>query len=213
MKIYGFNLRGAWLLALTTIALGCFANTADKTPKRHPLIPNFVVMQHAGNIAKHALGFGWEYGHDRWSTEILFGYVPKFNTCHKKFTITAKQTYTPWMLHIASPLGKGDRLSISPLTCGLYVNTVVGSKQFWSVEPKHIYGGGYYRFSTRIRFGVTFGQELNYDFPTAQRKLGEGIDLYYEFSVCDLSLISAIPNYRLNLAEILSLGLGARWKF
>ena len=212
MKNFGFNLRAVWLVVMMFMAVGGYANSPTSAAKRSPLKPDYIVAQYAGNIAKYSAGVGWEYGHDRWSTEVLLGWIPKFSTRHDKYTITVKQTFTPW--HLTLPIAKTDdqRFSFSPLTCGIYMNSVVGSKQFWTVEPKRVYGGDYYRFSTRIRFALTLGQRLSYHFPSSLDHLGRGIDLYYEFSMSDLALISAIPNDRLNLGEILTLGIGARWK-
>ena len=99
------------------------------------------------------------------------------------------------------------------MTVGAYINTVLFDGDFWTQEPTSHYGGDYYRFTTRVRFALSLGQRLTYEFPEEWNHLGEAAELFYDFSANELSIISAVPNKRITLADILSLGVGARWKF
>lgn len=66
--------------------------------------------------------------------------------------MTLKQNYMPWSWSV------NDKLSIEPLACGLYMNTIFGD-EFWAEEPER-YPNGYYGFSTKVRFHAYLGQRF-----------------------------------------------------
>lgn len=168
------------------------------------LIPSHTVLQYAGSIGFLSAGVGWDYGkRDQWETTVLLGYLPKYNSQESKLTFTLKQNYTPWSL----PLKPG-RLTVEPLTCGLFFNTIF-SDEFWVDEPDR-YPKGYYGFSTRIRTHLFVGQRLTHHFSGKDRK-GRSITAYYELNTCDLYLVSLCtnPDY-LKLKDILSLSVGIK---
>lgn len=207
MKKFGFNLKYLLLVCSILCALPGVANPT----KRKAWVPNVTTFQYAGNIAQFSIGGGWTYAKDRWMTEALLGRVPRFNTSKTKYTLTIRQTYTPWRLNLPITSKRGDAWTFSPFYCGLYMNTVLGSKQFWTEEPKSKYGGDYYKFSTRVRFALTFGERLQYHLPETMRNYGESMEVYYELSINELTLISAFPNRHMKFSELFSLGIGARW--
>ena len=91
--------------------------------RRHwnALIPTQHILQFCGNMGVVSAGIGWDYGRRRqWETQLLFGYVPKYDSRNAKITMTLKQNYIPWSIYIK------DGWSIEPLQCGLYLNTVFG---------------------------------------------------------------------------------------
>lgn len=167
------------------------------------IIPNQSTGQFAGSIGVYSIGVGWHYGRrDRWETEILFGYLPKKNGSDEHFTATLKQRFIPWHIDISS------RWSIEPLTTGLFVSSIFG-EGFWKREPSK-YTTGYYGFSTKLRYNIFVGQRICYDIPTRHRRFHRAISFYYELSTCDLYLVSAIPNKRFRLGDMLSLALGVK---
>lgn len=169
------------------------------------LIPRQAVVQFAGNMGLASIGVGWNYGrHDRWETQILFGYIPKYSSSRAKMTMTLKENFIPWQLYF------GHRgCSIEPLTCGVYVNTVFGH-EFWRSQPGR-YPKGYYRFlSTRIRANVCLGQRLTYDIPERHRHFARSVTAFYEVSTCDLYVRAMFQDRSVRLGDVIGLSLGLK---
>ena len=168
------------------------------------LIPMHTVFQYAGGMGLFSFGAGWNYGSkNQWETDFLFGYLPKYSSDNWKLTMTFKQNYIPWRI----PIKKN--LSLEPLECGLYLNTVF-SEEFWTSEPNR-YPKGYYGFSTRIRTHIFVGQRIRYEIPERYRKLAKSMTLFYEISSCDLYIVSAFTNH-LNLDDYLRLSFGIKFQ-
>lgn len=179
-------------------------NCADKYVLRWgKLIPRYAKMQIAGGMGVVSVGGGWEYGkNEQWETDLLFGYIPKFDNDKITLTLTLKQNFTPWKI----PLN--DTYYIEPISTGIYVNRVF-SENFWTVEPSR-YGGPYYKFATSLRFSLFVGQRFS-------MKLNKGrgcwkyASAFYELSSNDLYLFSYYSNPRtLSLKDILILSFGVK---
>lgn len=169
------------------------------------LIPTHNKFQLYGDMGLFSLGIGWDYGkRAQWETDLLFGFVPKYNSDAAKATMTLKQTFIPWSVYL------GRNFSVEPLTCGLYLNTAFGS-DFWTNEPDR-YPKGYYGFSTRIRIHVFLGQSLTYDIPHDKRLTIKAISAYYEISSCDLYIVSAFTNSTLRPKDWLRLSFGLKFQ-
>ena len=85
------------------------------------LIPSQHTVQYAGSIGIVAFGTGWHYGRrDNWETELLLGFVPKYNSDKAKVTLTLRQRYVPWHL----PVGRDWH--VEPLTAGLFFSSIFG---------------------------------------------------------------------------------------
>ncbi len=167
-------------------------------------IPTHIKLQYAGNMGFLSVGFGWDYGkQNQWETDVLLGYLPKYDSDRAKLTFSLKQNYIPWCKKIGNSL-----FDIEPLTCGLYMNTVFGD-EFWTNEPDR-YPKGYYGFSSRIRFHIFAGQRLTLNIPQHRRYFAKQITLFYEFSTSDLYLVSAIPNKYLTPKDYLCFSLGLK---
>lgn len=165
------------------------------------IMPEQHLVQFAGGMGMFNFGSGWEYGSQRqWETDILVGFIPRFSSDKIAFTVTLKQNYLPWKIAL------GKHFSFHPLTCGLYINTVL-DPEFWVTEPEK-YPNAYYKFSTRIRFHAFVGEQLNYA-PIPSRP-NTGISFFYELSACDLYLITALPNKTLSFADIVGLSIGVK---
>lgn len=169
------------------------------------LAPNQFTMQFAGSIGAFSVGLGWHYGRrDQWESEVLYGLVPRSCGVGPYHTLTLKERFVPWRL----PLFGGHRWAVEPLTAGLFANTIFG-EGFWRREPSR-YTKGYYGFSTKLRYHVFLGQRVRFNIPRRHRRFNKSISAYYELSTCDLYVVSAVPNRRVTLGEILSLALGLR---
>ncbi len=168
------------------------------------LIPTHLKLQYAGNMGFMSVGFGWDYGkRNQWETDLLFGYLPKYDSDRSKVTFTLKQNYIPW----STRLWKSD-FDFEPLTCGLYLNTVFGD-EFWTEEPDR-YPKGYYGFSSRVRIHVFLGQRLTFNVPQRHRYFAKQITLFYELSTADLYIVSAFTNSYLRPRDYLSLSFGVK---
>lgn len=169
------------------------------------VIPSQACVQYAGSIGFLNFGLGWHYGRrDRWETELLVGFVPKYHSGVTHTTFTVKQRFVPWNCKL------GDCWSIEPLTTGLFFNTISGD-DFWKREPEK-YPKRYYGFSTKIRTNLYVGQRIKYHIPGSKRIFHQAFSLYYEISTCDLYLISKVTNKNYPWRETLSLAFGARWE-
>lgn len=176
--------------------------------RRHwaSLIPTHTIAQYAGNMGLISAGIGWDHGrHRQWETALMAGYLPKFKSCRGKMTITLKETFIPWNFYLR------NGWMAEPLSCGLYVNTVLGN-EFWGREPSR-YPTNYYPFlSTRVRFNVFLGQRLGLIVPRSKRKLVKSVTLFYEVSSCDLYIRSFAQDSDVRLWDILSLSFGAKFQ-
>ena len=93
------------------------------------LMPTYSKIQYAGGMGLVNLGLGWQYGKkDQWETDVFLGFVPRYSSDDSKITFTLKQNFIPWQ----TPLNK--TLTLEPLTCALYFNTVF-SDEFWTQQP------------------------------------------------------------------------------
>ena len=187
------------------------SNKYDKRVHRYRkhwevLIPTHIKLQYAGNMGLISLGTGWDYGRrNQWETDILFGFLPRYKSSENKVTFTLKQNYIPWSLQI-----KEGPFSVEPLTCGLYINTVLAD-EFWVSEPDR-YPKGYYGFSSKIRFNIFLGQRLTFDIPQKRRFLAKQVTVFYEVSTSDLYIVSAFTNSYLKPKDYLSLSFGLKFQ-
>ncbi len=168
------------------------------------LIPRHYKMQFAGSIGVVSLGAGWTYGRsDQWETDLMFGFLPKFESEEAKIVFTVRQSYIPWKIAL------GDRgFAYRPLSCGVFFSSVL-NHNFWVSEPGR-YPGGYYGFSTRLRANIFAGQRIGYYRPDDKRVLAQGISLYYEFSTCDTDLITCFGDRNVKFKDIISLAVGVK---
>lgn len=170
------------------------------------LVPTHSKIQYAGSIGIASAGFGWDYGRrGQWETDLFVGVIPSYNSDSPKLTLTLKESFVPWSI------GLGDRFSFEPLSCGLFLSTILSDK-FWVREPDR-YPKGYYTFSTRIRSHIFVGERFTCKVNTRRRdRTLRSISVYYELSTCDFYLISAITNRTLRVKDILSLSFGVKFQ-
>lgn len=170
------------------------------------LIPTQFIIQNAGNMGLLSMGIGWDYGkHKQWETNLLFGYLPRYNSRRAKLTMTIKENYIPWSMY------KRHGWLFEPLSCGIYFNTVFGS-EFWDREPDRYPDKYYPLLKTKIRTNVFIGQRLTKIVPTNRRKFVKAITLFYEISSCDLYIRSAVMESDVSLWDILGLSLGLKFQ-
>ena len=108
--------------------------------------------------------------------------------------------------------GKRAFASFEPAVFTSSLSTIFNN-QFWVKEPEKYNGGDYYRFSSKVRLHLGVGSRLSLNIPNRQRRHFDRISFYYELSTYDLAIISAVPNEKLTLGDILCLGIGLQYKF
>lgn len=167
------------------------------------LIPTQTVLQTCGNMGLFSFGVGWDYGkHRQWETQLLFGYIPKYDSNNAKMTMTLKQNYIPWSVTM------GHGWAFEPLECGLYFNTVFGS-DFWTKQPSK-YGSGYYPFSTRIRPNIFVGERFTVDVSENRRKFVKSVTFFYELSTNDIYFMRFYRNGSAGFWDVFGLSLGIK---
>ena len=170
------------------------------------LIPTQGVIQTCGNMGIVSMGVGWDYGrHRQWETQLMLGYIPRFDSSNSKVTLTLKENFTPWRTSI----GKG--WWFEPLECTLYVSTVFGH-DFWAKQPTK-YESGYYPFSTRIRPNIALGERLRLDIPNNKRKSVKSITFFYEIGTNDIYFMRLYRNGAAEFWDIFGLSLGVKFQF
>lgn len=169
-------------------------------------IPTSGVIQVCGNMGIVSMGIGWAYGKRRqWETQLLLGYIPKFDSDDEKWTLTLKQNFIPWK----KPMGKG--WTFEPLECSLYFNTVFGH-DFWAKQPTK-YESGYYPFSTRIRPNLAFGERFKYDIPHNKRKRIKSITFFYELGTNEIYALRFFRNGNAGFWDVFGLSLGVKVQY
>lgn len=168
------------------------------------LIPDHAKAQFAGSIGAGSIGLGWTYGkHEQWETDIIIGFLPKFESDKHKAVLTLKESYLPWRIRI-----KQSDWVIQPLTCSLFFSSILNN-QFWTREPDR-YPKGYYGFSTRIRANLSLGQRIMYDLPDVSDWWLQDISLYYELGACDTDFCTFFGDRSIKFKDILSLAVGIK---
>lgn len=166
------------------------------------LIPTYSKLQFAGSMGLLSAGIGWDYGkRKQWETDLLIGYVPHYSSSAKA-TFTIKQNFMPWEFNL------GKKISMEPLACGLYINTVL-NEDFWVKEPDR-YPKGYYNFSTKIRSNIFVGQRFTYNMNSEKHSFAKAVTLFYELSSSDLYIVSASGNNYLKPKDYIHLSLGVK---
>jgi hypothetical protein len=197
--IFGISLMGKLVQAQTAYE----ERVTKYKDKWQHLIPSYYKTQFAGGMGLISVGTGWDYGkNNQWETDVFLGFLPKYSTDRSKVTFTLKQNFIPWEIHV------NHRLSINPLTCGVYLNTIFGS-QYWATEPDK-YPDNYYSFSTKMRFYVFAGQRFTWNINPRKRLYAKSLSFFYELNTNDLYLASAIPNNYLSARDIIKLSLGIK---
>lgn len=223
MKSFIFSLLVAFFGILPLQAMPTYGDTGEaaepdtlesKYEKRvsryrrnwNALIPTQGVVQVCGNMGIVSVGTGWNYGRRRqWETQVLVGWIPKFDSSASKITLTLKENFIPWQRDI----GKG--WTFEPLECSVYLNTVLGH-DFWTKQPTK-YESGYYPFSTRIRPNLALGERITKTIPNNRRKRVKSVTFFYELGTNDIYFMRFYRNGNAGFWDVFGLSLGAKVQF
>lgn len=170
------------------------------------MIPTYGKIQYAGNMGMFSFGTGWCYGNNKqWETDLLLGFIPKYQSKTTKATLTLKENFTPWKIDC------GSHFNFEPLSCGIYVNSILNS-EFWVKAPDK-YPKGYYWFATKMRINVFVGERFTFKIPQKRRFFAKTVTLFYEISTSDFAVMSAVGNAYLNPSDYLSLSVGIKFNW
>ncbi|MBE6197014.1 MAG: hypothetical protein E7137_08035 [Rikenellaceae bacterium] len=212
MKLSLFNGALVGLLLLASSPLLAGEGTGNSRPpldrREHlgrsgwsRIIPTHLKVQYAGSMGLISVGCGWDYGRKcRWETDLLAGYVPKFEGSKGHATLTLKQNYIPWALYAS------DHFSFEPFYTGIYLNTILGD-EFWTRQPDR-YPSGYYWFSTRMRIHAFVGCRASWH-PRKGSRI-KGVTLFFEINSCDLYIVRKVGNHYLNASDLVGFSLGLK---
>ncbi len=190
-------------LLIISCLLSRFALAQTSNNKLLHYLPNTANLQCAGSIGVASIGVGWQYGNNwNFETQVLAGYLPKFDSNSDHFTLTIKQVISPFSIEI------NERLTFEPITMGLFICNTFGDP-FWTIQPDQ-YPDGYYDLSTGLRFNLFVGEQLNIHL-NANRVINE-IGLYYEFNVSDMYVIADTQSKYLNVFDYVNLSFGIKAK-
>lgn len=164
-------------------------------------IPNSAIGQFAGNIGLVEAGTGWSYGkHDRWETQFLLGYVPKFKSGENDFTLTLRENLALWQVD-------KNNMKFIPGVFSLTFSSILNDK-YWFRMPEKYPMEGYYWLKTRLRTQIGFGERLTFVRTSESRRNIEAVSIYYQLDLDDIGILSAIPNKQVTLYDIVHFGCG-----
>ena len=179
-----------------------------KAQDRNKLVPDAVLIQHAGSIGYLSAGVGYElFKNNKGSLDLLYGYVSQ--TEGGKLDIaTVKFSYRTFSIHIK------DAAVIYPFNPGAFFSYTFSENLSFAFDRQQ-YGKGYYGWSEAFRSHLSVSNELELN---GSKLFGDqkikAIVIYSEFNSNDLYLVSWATNTDgLSLADIFKFGVGVRVKF
>ncbi|MGN0029055.1 MAG: hypothetical protein ACI35Q_04900 [Marinilabiliaceae bacterium] len=177
----------------------------DKYQEFHSrLIPRYTKIQFAGSIGMLSGGVGWDYGKGRrWETDLLVGFVPRFESNRAKLTFTLRENIRPWRIAMGT-----SPIDFHPLRASIGMNAIIGH-EFWTSNPER-YPEGYYFFSTKFHVVASFGQQWTYNISYDKRRRWRAIGFFYDMSTTDTYLLSGFGNKYIGFKDMFHLSLGLK---
>lgn len=176
--------------------------------KRHTLLPDGGILQHAGSIGYFSIGVSYDiFENKRGNIDVLYGYVPR-NKGGELNILTAKFAYRPFQFHIS------DAVTFYPVNPGAFFSYTLDEDLSFKFDTEQ-YGKSYYGWSEALRSHISLSQEVAIN---GRKLFGDnsvkGVVVYSEFNASDLYLVSWVQNTKaLDLSDIFKLGVGVKVKF
>jgi len=172
------------------------------------LIPDELILQHAGSIGYVSAGAGYKlFNNERGNLDLLYGYVPKSKggTLH---IITAKFAYKPFIINV-NKLGK-----IYPFNPGFFL-TYTAHPDLQLKFSKDNWPKGYYYWSEAIRPHISFSNELELTKLRFIKAAGlKSLSVYSEFNSNEWYLVNYFQNVpEVSVKDVFKLGIGVRMRF
>ena len=201
------KLRHLLFVFLFSVLTGTGAVAQDShttNTDREWYLPDHAVLQFAGNIGLLSIGPGYSYAKDRMNTDVLYGYVPAFESHSGIHLLTAKTSYRPFLIDLS------NGFLLEPLKVGAGVSYSIGS-QFYTTWPKR-YPDRYYWWASSLRFtpfiGSTISTKIGNDHTIIKR-----VQLYGELGSTDLDIVSKLDNKSLPLWDVINIAIGSKVVF
>jgi|SRR5690606_22214327 len=167
-------------------------------------IPDHAVAQFAGNIGLVSAGVGYSYLKDKVQTDIMYGFVPSYESSTSIHILTAKTSWHPYRIEL-----KNDYM-LEPLRLGTGVSYSAGP-QFFTFLPKR-YSDNYYWWASSLRItpfvGAAISRKIGHDATIIKR-----VQFYGEIGTTDLDFVSKFGNKNMPVWDILNLAFGTKLVF
>jgi hypothetical protein len=190
------------LLGIHYSSVGNTIQDTTVTSLRKWYVPDAAVLQFAGNMGMLAVGPSYEFAKERLATDLLYGFIPKFDSDETEHLLTVKGTYKPWEIKRAKDF------AFTPLQVGLGLSYYFNGKYplTWDEQfPK-----GYYWWPPKVRLLGFAGASVTRNFQNSDIKK---IGLYSELGTYDLIVTSWYKDENLKLWDILNISIGTRVSF
>lgn len=193
--------------AIILVILTLFA-TNSQAQFFKKLVPQEVIVQHAGSIGFMEIGAGYKlFKNKRGSLDFTYGYVPESKGGSLNI-LAAKFAYRP------IEIGLTDWAKLYPVNPGMFISYHLG-KDYRFLPYDDNRPKGYYWWSTAMRIHLSVSNEVSLN---AQKFFGKGkiktLSVYSEFNTNELYLVSILQNTGgVALKEVIKLGLGVRIGF
>lgn len=181
---------------------GTTAQDTTVTNLRKWYVPDDAVLQFAGNMGMLAVGPGYEFAKGRLTTDLLYGFVPKFDSDETEHLLTIKGTYKPWEIK------RRHGFAIIPVQVGLGLSYYFSGKYPLTWDER--FPEGYYWWSPKVRVLGFAGASVTRDIRNSNVKK---IGLYSELGTYDLIVTSWVKDEKLRLWDIMNISIGTRVSF
>ncbi|MBB6612583.1 hypothetical protein H7F15_16180 [Pontibacter sp. Tf4] len=166
-------------------------------------VPDAAVLQFAGNMGMLAVGPSYEFARERLTADLLYGYVPKFDSDEAEHLLTLKGTYKPWKIK------RRKQITVIPIQAGLGFSYYFDDK--YPLSWPDNYPKSYYWWSPKVRVLGFAGASVTRDIRNSSI---DKIGLYGELGTYDLIATSWFKEREaLRLWDIVNISLGARVSF
>jgi hypothetical protein len=182
--------------------LNAFSGHAQIKYDTEELIPDELIIQHAGSIGFMSAGAGYTILKKKATISIHYGNVPK------KFggplhIAAIKFQWKPFNIHLGN-------FSFQPVNPGVFASYHFGDEYFLLL-PRNKYPKLYYWWSSGLRIHPTLSHALEYNFPQEPIK---SAGIYFEWNTNDLYIASYFENRKvLKPGDIIKLGIGCMVRF
>ncbi|NDK56576.1 hypothetical protein [Pontibacter fetidus] len=193
------------LATLLSVQYSCRGNTAQDTivtVARKWYVPDAATLQFAGNMGMLSGGPGYDFAKGRLTTDLLYGYVPKFDAEEAIHLLTVKGTYKPWEIE------RRRSFTVTPLQVGLGLSYYFDDNFPLTWDDK--FPDGYYWWSPKVRLLGFAGAAVS---RKIQNSYVKKIGLYSEVGTFDLLVTSWYKDDELTLWEIMNISVGTRVSF
>lgn len=193
------------LVAFLTLHLSGFAQDSHTTDTdRKWWIPDHFVGQFAGNIGLFSVGPGYSYAKDKVQSDILYGYVPSFESNTSIHLLTVKTSWHPYTIQLS------ELFDLQPLRLGTGFSYSYGP-QFYTRLPKR-YPDNYYWWASSLRVTPFIGSSVSLKVGGAHTHI-KRLEFYGELGTTDLDIVSKWHNSTLPLWDIWNLAFGTKLVF